>query len=236
MRIHYLSAFFAAFVLISFSANSQLSSSLWTPTSELSMPFDLTAAQIKAHKASYYQVDVETVRAVLSGAADETSIWLPNNQSEFTSFKIFRNTTFSEGFSAVFPNIGTYTIIADNNRNKWGKLEISHKGIRAMIFTPGESTTFIDPVFQNNTSFYMVYEKRDFYTSKLANCLVETGDTKYKPSESKSGEPYNDCELKTYRIAIAATGEYTTFHGGTAEDAAAAIATTMNRVNGVYER
>ena len=42
--------------------------------------------------------------------------------------------------------------------------------------------------------------------------------------------------LRTYRLAVAATGEYTQFHGGTVEDALAAIATTMNRVNGVYER
>ncbi len=35
---------------------------------------------------------------------------------------------------------------------------------------------------------------------------------------------------------MAATGEYTQFHGGTVADALAAIAVTMNRVNGIYER
>ncbi|MCA1762339.1 MAG: M12 family metallo-peptidase [Flavobacteriales bacterium] len=236
MKIYYPSTLVAAFLLIGFSAYSQLTSHLWTPTTELAMPLDMESAQIKAHKAAYYQVDIEAVQSELPGAPDETLIWLPDNEGDFTAYSIRKNSTFSEGLSAVFPDIETYTIIAENNRNRWGKLEISHKGIRAMVFSPGESTTFIDPVFQNNTAFYMVYKKSDFYTDKLANCLVESGDTKYKPSEAKSGEPYNDCELKTYRIAIAATGEYTTFHGGTTEDAAAAIATTMNRVNGVYER
>lgn len=236
MKIHYPLALAAAFLIFSFSAHSQLSKDLWTATSEIAMPLNLESAQIKAHKAAYFQLDIDAVQAVLPGAPDETTISLPDNEGDFTAYKLVNNTTFSAGLSAVFPEIETYTIVSENNRNKWGKLEISHKGIRAMIFTPGESATFIDPVFDGTANLYMVYQKKDFYTSKLANCLVESGDDKYSPSESKSGEPYNDCELKTYRIAIAATGEYTTFHGGTAEDAAAAIATTMNRVNGVYER
>ncbi len=43
-------------------------------------------------------------------------------------------------------------------------------------------------------------------------------------------------ELRTYRIAVAATAEYTAFHGGTVADALAAIETTIGRVNEIYER
>ncbi len=46
----------------------------------------------------------------------------------------------------------------------------------------------------------------------------------------------NGGTLRTYRAAIAATGEYTTFHGGTVAGGLAGIVTTLNRVNGVYER
>ncbi len=41
--------------------------------------------------------------------------------------------------------------------------------------------------------------------------------------------------MRTYRLALAATGEYTTFQGGTVNAALAAMTTTMNRVNAVYE-
>ncbi|MBK7342405.1 MAG: hypothetical protein IPJ06_04385 [Saprospiraceae bacterium] len=40
--------------------------------------------------------------------------------------------------------------------------------------------------------------------------------------------------MKTYRIAIAATGEYTSFHGGKAA-ASAEIITAVNRLNSVLE-
>jgi hypothetical protein len=42
--------------------------------------------------------------------------------------------------------------------------------------------------------------------------------------------------LRTYRIAVAATGEYTAFHGGSVAGALGAIVSTINRVNGIYER
>ena len=56
----------------------------------------------------------------------------------------------------------------------------------------------------------------------------------FRPHIHTSRNP--TCELREYRLAIAATGEYTTFHGGTVAAAQAAQVTTMNRVNGVYER
>jgi hypothetical protein len=42
--------------------------------------------------------------------------------------------------------------------------------------------------------------------------------------------------LRTYRLALAATGEYTAFQGGTVEKAFAAMVTSVNRVVGVYEK
>lgn len=41
--------------------------------------------------------------------------------------------------------------------------------------------------------------------------------------------------LRTYRAAVAATAEYTSFHGGSVSQGLAAVVTAMNRVTGIYE-
>ncbi len=49
-------------------------------------------------------------------------------------------------------------------------------------------------------------------------------------------EVSNGGTMRTYRLALAATGEYTAFTGGTKATALAAQVVSMNRVNAVYER
>jgi subtilisin-like proprotein convertase family protein len=45
-----------------------------------------------------------------------------------------------------------------------------------------------------------------------------------------------DCQLRTYDLALACTGEYGQFHGGTVPDVLAEYNVAMTRVNGIYER
>lgn len=54
-------------------------------------------------------------------------------------------------------------------------------------------------------------------------------------------ERVGDCQLRRYDLALAATGEYSNFHGSNTTNnnksfALAAMVTSLNRVNGMYER
>jgi hypothetical protein len=53
---------------------------------------------------------------------------------------------------------------------------------------------------------------------------------------SEISQVANGTQMRTYRLALAATGEYTAFYGGTVAGALAGMVTTMNRVNSIYER
>jgi len=192
--------------------------------------------QISAREADYYALDFTFLYQEIGGAPDNYMISLPDGRGGFNPFLLSANTTMHPDLNAKFPEIGSYNIVSPESRNRWGKLDISPAGLRVMIFTPGSPTLFIDPVFKGNDTYYMAYFKNHFYTDKLATCYVSSdSDENYAPAPPKS-DPYNDCELKTYRIAVSATGEYSIFHGGTVTLAMAAIVTTMNRVNGVYEK
>lgn len=67
-------------------------------------------------------------------------------------------------------------------------------------------------------------------TSETSTASVAARGEGESTAEAQSGSV-----LRTYRTAVAATGEYTTFHGGTVASAQAAIVTAINRVSGIYE-
>ncbi len=211
--------------------------SIWTANSLHEILSNETdEPQIFAREADYFELDFATLYQEIIGAPADYLISLPDGQGDFNQFLLTANTTMHPELNEKFPEIGSFNIISPESRNTWGKLDISPSGLRVMIFTPGTPTMFIDPVFKGNDIYYMAYFKNHFYTDKLAIChVVSESDESYEPASPKS-DPYNECELKTYRLAVAATGEYSIFHGGTVELAMAAIVTTMNRVNGVYER
>ncbi len=79
------------------------------------------------------------------------------------------------------------------------------------------------------------------FTTEDASCIAEIDVEIDTPNGPDSDGPQFEtisrtgAELRIYRTAVAATGEYTQFHGGTVAGGQAAIVTMMNRVNGVYE-
>jgi hypothetical protein len=110
-----------------------------------------------------------------------------------------------------------------------------------IIFAAG-GTVYIDPYGRGDLQYYLSYYKvnarrttplpiRDIDVIDEAGMRTEIASLVERGLATPSGS-----ELRTYRTAVAATGEYTTFHGGTVPLAMAAIVTAMNRVNGVYER
>ncbi|MFN5887199.1 MAG: reprolysin-like metallopeptidase, partial [Flavobacteriales bacterium] len=168
----------------------------------------------------------------MKGSVAEVSF--PYQDGSFHAFTAKRNQTMHPLLNEKFPEIVTLDAYATDGSGAYGKWDITPAGLHAMIFIPGESTLFIDPLFEGNNEYYVVYRKKDFKTTKTIDCGVVNAD------ESKPGNPvktmFGTCELRTYRLALSATAEYTTFHGGTVNQAAAAQVVTMNRVNGVYEK
>ena len=126
-----------------------------------------------------------------------------------------------------------------------------------MVLGVGYSA-YIDPYFFNETQYYQSYWKSDFYATStktfdelppIVNDLeIDFDDYDKKRienirsriTENRSStfgqKAASGSNLRTYRLALAGTGEYTAFHGGTVADGLAAMNTSMTRVNGVYER
>jgi hypothetical protein len=204
--------------------------------------------QIEAHHAAFYKLDVSKFTQSLQNAPikiqhtqfSPVSILLPLPNGSFEEFMVFEAPIMEAGLMTKFPEIKTYILQSKNSLFTYGRADITHKGFHAMIFD-NEGTWFIDPFNQLSNENYIVYNKKDFFTSKpLPTCMVEEtyedAILNEEHSNAKSLKLTNGGTLRTYRIAVSATGEYTQFHGGTVVDGLAAIVTTINRVNAVYER
>ena len=192
-----------------------------------SYDFDLTSLKKDLVKAKHRSID---------NFGEEVLIEIPNPDGGSEIYRVLANTTMSPGYQTKFEGIRTFDVIQKNKPSIHGKIDFTQHGFHAMIFNPAKGTFFIDPMYVGNDQVHMVYYRSNFITDKAMSCEFE-GDPKYSDKPSLTNDKsFGTCELKTYRLAIAATGEYTTYHGGTVADAAAAQVTTMNRVNGVYER
>ncbi len=109
-------------------------------------------------------------------------------------------------------------------------------GFRAVFIHNGERW-FIDPVIPEANSIRSVYQRKHLTEAKEAwTCSVSDEEVAaFEPENTENTNIFVDKKIHKYRLAVSTTGEYTQFHGGTVNAALAAIVTTVNRVNSVYE-
>ena len=161
-------------------------------------------------------------------------------------FLVKEASVFSNGLAAQFPTIKSYVGIGIDDPTAIARFSKSEASFNAMITSAKYPMYFIDP-YTKDKKVSVAYlktsnKKQDF------ECLIdEQINTLYQQKEQRKIVPH-DGKLRTYRIAIAATGEYSQFHiaqqniSSSASDAVkkaavlAAMNTTMTRVNGVFER
>lgn len=200
--------------------------------------------QIDADQARIYQMDLTALKAELVGIAHRevstsgfvAQLDFPHPDGTMHTYSAKENSTMDPVLAAQY-DINSYD--ANGDEGAFVKWDITQHGFHAMIRKAGQSTIFIDPIIKGNTEYYIVYYKKDFKTDKVMSCSFDSDlselNLKTIPTTGEIAQ-FGTCELRTYRLALSATGEYTTFHGGTVAAALAAQVTTMNRVNGVYEK
>ncbi|PWL27750.1 MAG: hypothetical protein DCO96_10625 [Fluviicola sp. XM-24bin1] len=233
------------------TAQSAKSSSLsatapWTNMKETNIPISgtryITPTEYRTVKLdeTYLSSILDAAPLRFSPTAQSTMVTLdlPLPDGTMETFRIENAPVMEASLQAMYPNIRTFTGVSISDPGKTARIDHTPQGFHGMIMIAGASTVYIDPYSfgGGDTEHYIVYERTHFRSSavKSADCAVTTTTTTQPVDPTAMS--FGSCELRTYRLALAATGEYTAFHGGTVAAAAAAQVTTMNRVNGVYER
>jgi len=164
---------------------------------------------------------------------------VPMPDGKMERFRVEESPVLAPSVAAQLPGVKTFRGQGIDVPNATARFDWSpSKGFHGYILAPA-GTVYIDPYQENDRANYLVYYKHE-YGSRPRNLRCDLGDhpaligSNYEPSLSVP-DFSNGTDLRTYRIAIAGTGEYVAFHGGQA-NALAAVVTAVNRLVGIYRR
>jgi len=245
--------------LLFFAVSAQNSDVLWTKSNgfEKSATKKLARKSIP-HKFETYQLNINLFTSRLNNAPkrkgnlekSNTVISFPNEKGNLEKYQIFEASILEESLQKQYPNIRSYVGKGIDNPGSTIRFSVTPHGLHAMVLGNAEGSVYIDPYTENSDS-YIVYSSKNLPSIEPFECKFDEVNTSQKttsPTSSAKAENANDGKLRTFRLAVAATGEYSQFHlnrqnispsASEADKKAAvlsAIAVTMTRVNGIFER
>ena len=180
-------------------------------------------------------------------SAKKPLLLLPNSEGGFSRYQIVETSNLSSELSRKFPMIKSYTAYGVDNPTSIAKISIGTDGFHAVVFSPGKETLYVDP-YSKDRKKYISYSRKDLSPeNKQFACRVEQSEEN-RVQSSLFSRTSNNGVLRTFRLALACTGEYAQFHltrqnvpnTATSEVKKAAVLSAMNtsitRVNGVFEK
>lgn len=166
-------------------------------------------------------------------------IVLPMPDGSQARFSIVYAPMMEQALQDKFPGIRTYNGQGIDDPTATLKMDWTEFGFHAQVRSANETKSFyIDPAVQGETTEYISYHKKDLPAKKHLEDQVLQQQVEQLGSLAQRGTA-GVClgdNLRTYRIAVACTGEYAVAVGATTvAQALSAITTTINRVNGIFE-
>ncbi len=160
---------------------------------------------------------------------------LPNSDGQMERFSVYENSNMDPALAARFPEIKSYIGIGIDNPTSTAYFSTSPLGFKSMVLSADKSTEFIEPISQDLTTYtvYKKSEKKAAFTPFECSVIDEVKN-EIDPSALRPNA--DDSTLRTFRLALSVTGEYTAYFGGTKALALAAMNNSMTRVNGVFEK
>ena len=178
---------------------------------------------------------------------NSTVVTIPMPDGAFARFYIEESPIFESGAAAKYPEIKTYRARGIDDPAATARLDFTPTGFHAIVLST-KGTILVDPYAVGDTSNYISYFKSDAERHGEFACDVRNDDgvggfTSVPDLFGDAPNVVSGANLRTYRLAVAATGEYTNVFRQSGDTDAQArtraieqMALIMNRVNGVYER
>jgi uncharacterized protein (TIGR03437 family) len=227
-------------VLLTLTLATPLSAAtIWTYSPETSK----AASTVKGRN---WHPDMLELRRTLNQAPNESSggpavvVSLPLPNGTLEDFRVRESSVFSPELAAQHPEIKTYTVESVHGHSLRGRVDLTPAGFHGAVFDNSGMFTIEPTASQDYTSSYMNEQ-----SAKIVSCATKPPTTNLSLLEQASAQlqpaataviPTPFDKVRSYRLAVATTAEFTKKNGGTTDSATAAIATILNTTNATFER
>lgn len=213
----------------------------WKKSSEIRDKEQIRERKNMPDKFLLYQVDLPKLKSELSNAPQRFSkneslmINFPDSDGNFRNYIVQEASVMAPELQSQFPEIRSYVGWEKNNSGNTIRFSISPEfGLHIMYFD-GWDVSYLDSYTKDNTTS-IIYKRKDIKNTSNFECGVKESSELIDKNPTMKAPLVQDGQWRVYRLALATTGEYTAFHGGTVSAGLAAVNTTMTRVNGVFEK
>jgi len=170
---------------------------------------------------------------------------LPMPDGTFARFRVEESPVMAPRLAALFPEIRTYRGQGLDDPTATTRFDMTPAGFHAIVLST-HATVIIEPAERGRFHQYVSYDQRDApKEANTSSCLLFGAEQSVAQQQSKQIQRSSystlvaptGTTLRTYRLALAATAEYTQqYGGGTVAGALGALTTTTNAVDAIYER
>lgn len=232
---------------------------VWTEISSTSAALRSSKRTIDPAQFRTFYLNKAMLGTILGSAPAElrgfgisnTILSLPMPDGTFERFRIEHSPIVEAGLIEKYPELGlTFLGHGIDDPSATVRFDLMPNGFHSMILSP-RGTVMVDPYSKGDTDNYISYYKRDVEKpafsceadrQKAVDSLSKPKKYSFETFIPDAAVPTapsvtSGTQLRTYRLALAATNEYAaTVGGNTIAGTLAAQVVVMNRVNGVYER
>lgn len=170
----------------------------------------------------------------------EVILSLPMPDGNMARFRIQEAPVMEPSMEKRFPEIKSYRVLGIDDPTMTGRFDLTPRGFHANLITNDRIVNIL-PADSSDPSLYASYAdigRPDIESGKHCSVSldheIDPGRTDLLAPEASVGPV-----LRTYRIAVSTTFEYTSdpaLGGGTIPSTVASINTWLNGINAIYER
>ncbi len=244
LRFFLICLFFFTNVLVAQQRN------LWSRISETSFSSSEVNKKVNLKQYKPFALELTSFKAALKGAPkrklyagpSNTKIVFPDGSGQMVTYLVKEASVMHPDLERKYPQNKSYVGVSEKDASKRIHFSINELGLHAVIMSLKGDVQYIEPLTQDKKK-YRIFYRTDLEVERDFECLTGSSKEAFKSSLVKITD---DLKLRTYKLALATTGEYAQYHiqdqnagnGTEAEQKAvvlAAMTTAMTRVNAIFE-